>query len=95
MIDLRDGSIEPLDVTAAPAPLAKPKATARGAAAGEEAAADVASFSFGALKITIPELKACLRANDQLLSGNKDELCARVDERFANGALGRCTECGG
>lgn len=50
------------------------------------------TFSFQALKISA--LKQCLRANGQLLSGNKDELVERVEERFANGALGRCTDCG-
>lgn len=88
---LRDGSIEPRDVTAAPPPPAK--AMPPEAAAGADTNEEKTTFAFSALKI--PQLKACLRANDQLLSGTKGELVSRCEERFANGALGRCTDCGG
>ena len=42
-----------------------------------------------------PHRRRSLRDNDQLLKGNKSELVERAEECYANGALARCTECGG
>jgi len=40
-----------------------------------------------------PELKDLLRANDQLLAGNKGELVKRVLECLEYGCLPRCSSC--
>ena len=48
--------------------------------------------AFGALPV--PELKNCLRENQQLLSGAKGELVERCVDRKLYGNLPRCTRCG-
>ena len=53
---------------------------------------DDAKALFG--KMAIADLKNCLRANAQILSGNKDELVGRCVDRKVYGNLPRCPECG-
>ena len=48
--------------------------------------------TFGALPV--PELKNCLRVNQQLLSGSKGELVERCVDRKLYGNLPRCDKCG-
>eukprot|EP00743_Colponemidia_sp_Colp-15_P009138 GILK01009970.1.p1 GENE.GILK01009970.1~~GILK01009970.1.p1 ORF type:complete len:1047 (+),score=116.75 GILK01009970.1:38-3142(+) len=42
---------------------------------------------------TIPQLKAMLKLNDQVLGGTKDVLLDRVVDGMVNGALPRCPSC--
>jgi len=44
--------------------------------------------------LPVHELKSCLRANEQLLSGNKGELMNRCVDRKVYGNLPKCPECG-
>jgi len=63
------------------------------AAVADEAAKRVeyeATFSV----LPIPALKDCLRANKQLLGGNKGELVERCVDRKLYGNLPRCKQCG-
>jgi len=53
---------------------------------------DVANALFCTL--SIDALKQCLRANDQLLSGNKADLVERCVDRKVYGNLPRCPQCG-
>jgi hypothetical protein len=43
----------------------------------------------------VAQLKEILRVNNQKLTGTKDELLLRVGEGMVNGALPKCSECGG
>jgi len=45
--------------------------------------------------IAIPDLKARLRANDQIVAGNKGELIKRIIACITNGCLPRCPQCSG
>jgi hypothetical protein len=45
-------------------------------------------------RLTIPALKSCLRANDQLLGGTKPELVDRCVDRKLYGSIPRCPQCG-
>ena len=51
------------------------------------------SISFASMGVS--QLKECLRANNQLLSGKKCDLLARCQERHCNGSLDQCHGCGG
>jgi len=44
-------------------------------------------------RLSVEALKGCLRANEQLLKGNKGELVARCVDRKSYGALPRCPQC--
>jgi len=44
-------------------------------------------------RLSVDALKGCLRANEQLLKGNKGELVARCVDRKSYGALPRCPQC--
>ena len=59
--------------------------------AEEMASRDAAAQVFNLL--TIPSLKSCLRANEQLLGGTKPELVERCVDRKLYGNLPRCPEC--
>ncbi len=72
---------------------AAPKSTPEKAAVeGEVAKRKDYEAKFGALPIE--SLKNCLRANEQLLSGNKGDLVERCVDRKLYGNLPRCTKCG-
>ena len=58
----------------------------------EMSARDDATAVFS--RLSIPHLKNCLRANDQLLGGAKAELVERCVDRKLFGNLPRCPECG-
>jgi len=45
--------------------------------------------------LSVAQLKDILRANNQRLNGNKDDLLVRIGEGMTNGALPKCSECGG
>jgi hypothetical protein len=60
--------------------------------AAEIEALDAATARFSAL--SNDALKACLRANDQLLAGTKGDLVERCVDRSVYGNLPRCPHCG-
>eukprot|EP00320_Phaeocystis_rex_P003288 CAMPEP_0119059550 /NCGR_PEP_ID=MMETSP1178-20130426/3682_1 /TAXON_ID=33656 /ORGANISM="unid sp, Strain CCMP2000" /LENGTH=264 /DNA_ID=CAMNT_0007040591 /DNA_START=210 /DNA_END=1004 /DNA_ORIENTATION=- len=62
------------------------------AAQGEVARRQAYEELFGGLPVE--QLKACLRANEQLLSGNKADLVERCVDRKLYGNLPRCGKCG-
>ena len=70
------------------------KATPEKAAAvqGEAVRRQVYEELFGGLPVD--QLKGCLRANQQLLSGNKADLVERCVDRKLYGNLPRCAQCG-
>tara|TARA_B100000795_G_scaffold89561_1_gene65187 strand:- start:543 stop:1208 length:666 start_codon:yes stop_codon:yes gene_type:complete len=70
------------------------KATPEKAAAvqGEAVRRQVYEELFGGLPVD--QLKGCLRANQQLLSGNKADLVERCVDRKLYGNLPRCGQCG-
>jgi len=97
---VRSGEIEPLDIIPASkppiapiAPIAPTKKSSKKSTKKSAGGDDGVPFSFSAL--SAEKIKDCLRLNDQLLKGNKGEIIERADERYANGALARCPECGG
>ena len=59
---------------------------------GEAARRQVYQEVFGGLPVE--QLKGCLRANQQLLSGNKADLVERCVDRKLYGNLPRCPQCG-
>ena len=59
---------------------------------GEAARRQVYEELFGGLPVE--QLKGCLRANQQLLSGNKADLVERCVDRKLYGNLPRCSQCG-
>ena len=59
---------------------------------GEAVRRQVYEELFGGLPVD--QLKGCLRANQQLLSGNKADLVERCVDRKLYGNLPRCSQCG-
>jgi len=45
--------------------------------------------------LSVPELKERLRANDQLLKGNRNDLAERIADCILNGGMPRCPKCFG
>ena len=70
----------------------KSQGKATGSATSEEGGEE-GGISFAGLKV--PELKALLRHNVQLMGGTKGELLNRVVDRYENGNLPACPSCGG
>jgi hypothetical protein len=80
----------------APAPVATPPAAVKKRRAAPKATAAPAVNAALVAHLgpkSVADLKAMLRKNDQLVTGNRSELVERVIDRVTHGNLPRCPQC--
>ena len=90
--DAAPPSTPPAKKSRAAPSVSKPTPEKAAAVQGEAARRQAYEELFGGLPIE--QLKGCLRANQQLLSGNKADLVERCVDRKLYGNLPRCPQCG-
>ena len=91
-VDVAPPSTPPTKKSRATPSASKPTPEKAAAVQGEAARRQVYEELFGGLPVE--QLKGCLRANQQLLSGNKADLVERCVDRKLYGNLPRCSQCG-